>query len=268
MASEPNADTGRKEQVHCNQCGGPTWHDILTERFQQGSEDVGEGISIEWVTRWTTLECRGCEAVCLRKSFWLSEWGHDALWDNEFFPPPTSRRPPRWFADLPEGDRALMAEIYAALHAGSRRLTLMGARAMVDVIMQRHVGDLGSFERQLAALQEDGIISDREHLVLEAALDAGSAAAHRGHAPSIEDAETVIDVVENMLQADRLTTGAQRLRERTPPRQRGSRPRRRDAAQRPSSTPGAQAGPPQPVEPAPDTPSTGGSGRASEGELL
>jgi hypothetical protein len=244
----------RKERIHCSQCAGPTWHSVLVERTQTDAEDIGDGISVESVTRWTTLECRGCESVRLRRSYWFSEWGRDALWQDEYFPPSVSRRPPRWFEDLNEADRGLMSEVYAALHAGSRRLTLMGARAMVDVIMQRQVGDLGGFERQLSALEDAGLITSRERRVLDAAVDAGSAAAHRGHLPTMEDAEIVLDIVENMLQAERLTPAAEGLRERTPARQRQRRPIRGNNTE----APGSSADGPAPDHAAPGAPQSEG----------
>jgi hypothetical protein len=43
------------------------------------------------------------------------------------------------------------------------------------------VGDVGTFEQKLKALEDDGYVSKRNREVLDAALDAGNATAHRGH---------------------------------------------------------------------------------------
>jgi len=54
--------------------------------------------------------------------------------------------------------------------------------------------------------------------VIGAALDTGSAAAHRGHCPGDEELGTVMDIVENLLQATLLMEKARRLRQATPQR--------------------------------------------------
>jgi hypothetical protein len=52
---------------------------------------------------------------------------------------------------------------------------------------------------------------------LEAALDAGNAAAHRGHAAKPEEVEIVMDIVENMLHSVYvLHDAAQKLKKSTP----------------------------------------------------
>jgi len=218
MSPEHQSTDGQHiERVHCNSCGHATRHVVLVDRKQPGTEELEDGDSVDWQTTWTTLECLGCESVCLRRTFWFSEWDRDAL-KVEFFPPPISRRPPRWLEQLTEDERQLTLEVYAALHAGSRRLAMMGARALVDMVMQRHAGDAGTFGSQLTELEKRGLIGKRQRRVLEAALDAGSAAAHRGHIPNVKDAETVVDIVENLLHAELLDAAAKGLRERTPPR--------------------------------------------------
>lgn len=232
-------DTPRIERVHCNSCGSETRHSVIAERIQHGSHTIDEelGIDISWRTRWTMLECCGCETVCLRRAYWFSE---SAEYDDEvldFFPPPMSRRLPLWLDELGQEERQLLEEVYVALQADSRRLAMMGARAVVDIVMNRE-GDQGDFGAGLDALEARGLIGTRQREVLKAALDVGHAAAHRGHRPSCEDVETVIDIVENLLQAELLGPAADDLRTRTP--QRASR-RRRPAAGSAGRAPTEQA---------------------------
>ena len=77
----------------------------------------------------------------------------------------------------------------------------MGARTLVDMLMLEEVGDAGTFREKLKALLDRGIISERGTEVMEVALDAGSAAAHRGYNPDAEILSAVMDIVENVLQA-------------------------------------------------------------------
>ena len=55
--------------------------------------------------------------------------------------------------------------------------------------------------QKLKQLEGLGVISSHNREVLSAALDVGSAAAHRGRAPRIEEVNAVMDIVENLLHA-------------------------------------------------------------------
>jgi hypothetical protein len=100
----------------------------------------------------------------------------------------------------------------------------MGIRAVVDVVILENVGDVGSFAKKLATLEERGFIGRQQRQFLEAVLDAGNAAAHRGHAANAEELESAMDIVENLLQAVYvLETAAEHVRRRTPPRRKLAR---------------------------------------------
>jgi len=77
----------------------------------------------------------------------------------------------------------------------------MGARTLVDMAILDKVGDVGTFKQKLEALEADGFVSKRNREVLDAALDAGNATAHRGHRFDPESVNQVMDIVENLLQA-------------------------------------------------------------------
>jgi hypothetical protein len=108
-------DNQQIEKVHCNDCGHKPKHLVVATRKQSGSQDVGEGIDISWVTTYDMLECCGCEAVCMRRSFWFSEDPEDER--VSYYPPAVSRDTPPWIGDLPDDLKALIDEIYTALQA-------------------------------------------------------------------------------------------------------------------------------------------------------
>lgn len=111
-----------------------------------------------------------------------------------------------------------MREIYNALHANSRRLAVMGARTLIDLYLTGAVGNHGSFEQRLASLVEAGRISVDDKDVLRAALEAGHAAAHRGHNPNTSELNSVMDIVEHLLHGFVLKQSAATLHKATPPR--------------------------------------------------
>jgi hypothetical protein len=87
------------------------------------------------------------------------------------------------------------------------------------MVMVEKIGDVGRFDQKLNELEKAGFVSSKNREVLAAALDAGSAAAHRGYAATPAEVNIVMDIVENMLQAVYvLHDAAQKLKKSTPPR--------------------------------------------------
>jgi Domain of unknown function (DUF4145) len=129
------------------------------------------------------------------------------------------RQKPDWFPELPEPPRELLGEIYAGLNMNLRALCAMGVRAVIDIVCVELVGDQGTFETKLRLIQGKGSISEAERLILSAAIDAGSASAHRGHVPSPEDITTLIDITERLLHGHYiLPAAAQKVKSNTPRR--------------------------------------------------
>lgn len=210
-------------RAHCNKCGGETKHDILLERTHRGSEfvDPYQQNEISWSTTHRMLECRGCEEISLQRSEWFSE--DDPMGTPNpptYFPPRVSRRKPAWVdrLNIPEDYAELLDEVYVALHADSRRLAMMGARALIDAVIRRNVGDQGNFQKGLGTLVDKHLISSRNREIIEAAVEAGHASAHRGHKPSSEDVNVVIDIVENLIHNELLADPARVLRSTMPRR--------------------------------------------------
>lgn len=207
-------------QAHCNKCGHETNHDVVTERRREASEQFSPDHEINWSTTHALLECKGCKEISLRRTEWCSE---DHPLDQRaptYFPPRVSRRKPAWASrhGLPDEYVSLLEEVYTALHADSRRLAAMGARALIDICIVRRVGDQGNFSKGLEKLVAEKHISETDREVVSAAVDAGNASAHRGHCPSADDINVVIDIVENLIQSELLPEQAQTLRANTPTR--------------------------------------------------
>lgn len=203
------------ESAHCNSCGRKTNHIVLTTRTQSGEEPYDERISIWWSTVFTLLECAGCNSVCLRREHFFSEWD-DGVSQVEYFPPPIFRDLPAWADRLPRDEQELLEEVYRALAAGSMRLVMMGTRTLIDMFMLRTVGDVGDFDKKLTALETMGYVSSMNREMVAAAVDAGSASAHRGFVPLREHLEAAMDIVESFLHIDLLRADAGNLKKAVP----------------------------------------------------
>jgi hypothetical protein len=207
-----------KVRAHCNSCLAETWHEIPAFHSQPGREylDEEQCQSLDWENRYEILVCRGCESVCLKHTYWFSEADGEKVL---YYPPPVSRLLPAWVEHLPKDQVALIGEIYVALQSDSAALSLMGVRALLDMAMLDKVGDRGTFVKKLDALELSGLLARKQRTFLEAVLDAGNAAAHRGHRPSSDDLNASMDIVEHLLQAAYvLPSAASRVKENTPPR--------------------------------------------------
>jgi hypothetical protein len=224
MSVLPKKTANKTVWSHCNECGQETKHNIVHQAKRIRTYDHDQ-YPIDVGSNWSILQCGGCEEVAMRRVDWCSEDDpHGGPNDPTFFPARVSRRKPVWLTreDAPSTDIGMLDEVYAALHADSRRLAMMGARAIIDVVITRTVGDQGNFARGLDELEARELIGKRDRSIIESAIEAGSAAMHRGHQPTADDINVVIDIVERMIQAEILEAKAKILAEATPPRKRAS----------------------------------------------
>ncbi len=216
MSSKPQAEKPRWS--HCNECGHETLHKVV-KLIRKSRDFNDDDYPVSVGSNWRILQCCGCQEVSMSRTDWCSEDDpHDPA-VPAYFPPRVSRRKPDWLVrrEVPSY-QGLLDEVYAALHADSRRLAMMGARAIIDKAMAKLVGDQGSFAQGVQALVDAGLIGKPERPLIEAAFDAGSATMHRGHQPTADSLNTVIDIVERIVHAEVLAEKAKELAAATPPR--------------------------------------------------
>lgn len=205
-------------KAHCNECGHETNHTVIGSDTESWVEDLGDGAWMDGSVTHTMLKCKGCNSVCMRKDDYLSEWDGTQV---DYFPPAISRPEPRWLTNLSDELQELLREVYTALHADSRRLAMMGARAVIDRVFADKLGSVKNFGDGLERLESAGFLSKSTVAVLKAAIEAGHAAAHRGHKASKEGVGDVLDIVEQLLHAVYITpVAAARLKKTTPRRSR------------------------------------------------
>lgn len=205
--------------AHCNICGHETRHYLIaTKHWREIVDKDGESPPVYIRYIYQFLQCRGCYYVTMRRKTIYPEV-LDGEIITEYFPPAVSRRQPTWSTQLPDPILQLLREVYLALHSDSQRLAMIGTRTLVDMAILDKVGDVGNFKQKLQALEDQGFIGKRNREILEAALGAGHAAAHRGQNYKVAEVNQVIDIVENLLQAVYiLEKTAAAIKKVTPPR--------------------------------------------------
>ncbi len=201
----------------CNRCGHPTKHLVVAvQHFQAwfGEEEGEGGLPPDLEYEYAMLECGGCQSISLR----VDEILDGTLFSTNFYPPRVAREKPAWSRDLPIQLQSLIAEIYAALADDSRKLAVMGARTILDIVMMQKVGRLGTFQSRLKALEAKGFIGKADREILRAALEARSAAAQRAYAPTSDIVNEIMDIIENLLHAVYISPKSLKKIKRSTPR--------------------------------------------------
>lgn len=205
--------TGR---CHCNECGQTTKHTILC-KDEETREPPGcsPDCGVYFVTTHSMVKCDGCGAVTMELVSWFSE--EDGTTEI-YYPPRVSRKKPDWLYDLPREYFPLLNEVYEALDGGNRILAMMGARTVLDLFINRKVGDCGNFKKGLDKLVAEHYLAKMSREAIESAIEAGNAAAHRAYNPSPDVLRTVMDIVENLIQHDVIVASAEELKSEIPAR--------------------------------------------------
>ncbi len=161
------------------------------------------------------LECCGCETTFFRHDSYFSEdddYDYDPKTGNtvliptirtSYWPSLERRSRPDWLPMVEHRDAvlgSLIQQLYTALDSGLTVLAAIGVRTAFD----RATSVLGidskeTFAQKLETLFRSGRIGETEKYILDALIDAGSAAAHRGWSPQAHQLDTMMDVLEAFL---------------------------------------------------------------------
>jgi hypothetical protein len=219
---------------YCRQCGGERYHSVIAEETRPWSDDAIEGSDT-----WSMVECNGCHTVTFVHSHWFSEDyditedGPTPILHRDLYPPAPPRKMPEWGTDgllcYSLNDSwiiQLHTDIYAAIGIKAYALAAMGMRAIVDFIVTSKAGTKGNFKEKLTRMHQENLITGTQVEVIDAAFDAGSAAAHRGHSPPLVDVYIMLEITESLLQQfyvdparqRRLARDADTLKSKTPQR--------------------------------------------------
>tara|TARA_R110002126_G_scaffold28337_1_gene94157 strand:+ start:7058 stop:7708 length:651 start_codon:yes stop_codon:yes gene_type:complete len=204
------------EKVHCNACTQQTNHRRVCSHHR--NEHDGEDDGVWWSSEYDLFVCQGCGDVTLRQKERFSEDFPPAS-TISYYPPRVARQIPDWQWSVEDKEvLGLLKEVYVALQADARRLAMMGCRAVLDRIMVQSVGDVGTFPEKLNRMVDERRLSQADRDVLDAAIDAGSASAHRGYEPTPRVLGHVVSIVEHSVQSTLLPEVAEEIKAKTPKR--------------------------------------------------
>lgn len=219
-------------KADCPNCGSGRNAYVRGKHVVRWSEEYSPASSTDTVL---ILECCGCNSVFFRRDHWFSEWEtigenpytgelqREGGTETTYWPAPVNRKPPEWIDKIAKADRTLgnlLSEMYSALNNDLRVLAAIGARTAFDRASELLKVDAGlPFGKKLDELVSIGKVSKSERDILEALVDAGSAAAHRAWVPKPTELKTMMEIVEAFLhRAFILEEGLQKLRAAVPPK--------------------------------------------------
>lgn len=190
-------------KAHCNNCGPDRNHEVL---FRKKTTWEIEDVGLNGGDNYSMIRCQGCDNVHLKHDAWNSEDYGPAGPDyrTNYYPPAVFRREPQWLSDLTIDHSAietLLAEIYSALQNDSRRLAVMGIRALLEYIMIEQVGDTGSIGGNITTFIKAGHVAPKaEAIFRDHLIESGHAAMHRNYNPSPSDLLTLLELTESIIE--------------------------------------------------------------------
>ena len=140
-----------------------------------------------------------------------------------YWAPVAVRRPQDWLSQLDDFDLGrLVRETYSALNNDSRTLAGIGVRTAFDRASELLGIDPGkTFREKLNDLVTAGFIGANERNDLDDLTDAGGAAAHRGWRPTLQQLNTMLNILEAFLHRNFvLGQEAKELKKKVPPKPR------------------------------------------------
>lgn len=200
--------------VHCNSCGTSAKHEVVGHHWWRSTEQNAAGAVLDLEHEYNLLVCDQCKSAQLRTAERIEQLSDE--FTERYFPAHPIRVLPPWTAELPVHMGALLKETHIALANGYLWLVAMGSRTLIDMFALDRVGDVGGFNAKLNRLEKDAYLSNRDRIVVEAALEVGHEATHRNRCPSPQDCHGALEIVENLLHRLVIEIRACAIRENLP----------------------------------------------------
>ena len=224
--TDNSSEKNKMIRTHCYNCNNDTNQDLLFDDIEIGPREIllrndeGDKIDSVWEVAgnlWYVSKCRGCEKINFKHI--LRTIPPFVKTDEIFyFPKKPIRIVPKWVLNLPIQYIDILREIYVAINEHLFTLALTGIRTILDIYIVEKIGDKGTFKQKLAKLVSDNVITSSKAQVLEVAIDAGNASAHRGYKPEEKTLFQVLSIVENLLESEILDRSLEEIQQKTPQR--------------------------------------------------
>lgn len=192
----------KTKKIYCRKCRQPTNHTVLHE-VKTGWDDQESGMWL--IDIFTTLQCLGCEAVCLLEDYVFSE-DIDPYTGNpenqvSIHPNPfKDREELKEIYHLPEKIRKIYIETVSAFNQKLPILTGVGLRTIIEAICKDKKAVGKDLEARINALVNLGLITNNESELLHLNRYIGNISTHEVIEAPLEELKTGLDIIETALQ--------------------------------------------------------------------
>jgi Domain of unknown function (DUF4145) len=206
----PEIEAEKITSSYCRQCAGSRNHLVIAS-----ASEIDDSAGPTFKTTFDLLRCRGCDALSVRREHYCSDpalvypeegWGKgrdDSRGRTEYdcWPGVVSRKLPEWLWEIKNKTMAdTLAQTYRAFNDEMPILAAAGTRIIFDLLAEQLLQrDAGTFKEKLEALFTEGHISERQKEILQAVVDAGSAAQHRAYEVPHFDLILILAVLESLI---------------------------------------------------------------------
>jgi hypothetical protein len=208
-----------KIKIYCVRCQGTTNHDVLKSISRTLTPATYPSMEIDFAEgAWEILECRGCEEITFRETWVTSEDIDPFIGVSEptirLFPPRSEKtRPIKPIYNVSPTLRHIYRETIDCYNQGSNILCAIGIRALIEGVCSDKGIKNGSvkgndgttklssnLEGKIEGMAEKGLLTKAHASTLHELRFLGNEAAHELKAPSLNDLEIAIEIIEHTLE--------------------------------------------------------------------
>lgn len=189
----------------CKECSRETSHKIISSYCENGSEDHGDGNSIDWNIKNQIIQCLGCENVSFRVSSTCSE-DYDVDIDGIYHYETIKYYPSRFeglkainIYLLPVEVQGIYQETILAIENEQNILAGIGMRALIETICKDQKAEGKDLYQQINSLHQKSIVTKEGVDTLHKLRVLGNKAAHEVQAHNKEQLSLAIQIIEHML---------------------------------------------------------------------
>jgi hypothetical protein len=191
------------QRVLCKCCQQVTQHKTLS--YSTRSEDLMDEIGEFYCWEYYTLQCLGCNSVCLLEEYYDSNDWRDDIQDftrrKTIYPSPhkDNREQMQKAYDIPTEVRGIYLETIKAFNAGLPILTAIGLRATIEAICidKEIVGQ--NLEKKIDQMVIENLITRDGAKLLHVTRDLGNFSAHRMEKHKDDVLSLCLNIVENVM---------------------------------------------------------------------
>lgn len=197
-----NQNKEENRKIFCRICKQATNHKVLFKVQKKDSWDNEDGM---WtVSTFYTLQCQGCEAVCLLEEYVFSEDYNPQTGELDvvttIYPSPHETKTPiEDYYYIPKIVARIYKECVIAFNKKLPILTSIGMRAVIEAICKDKEVVAGGLEKKIDALAKMGLMTEQEAELLHLNRYMGNASAHELQEPLEEELNTGLDIIETTL---------------------------------------------------------------------